>query len=376
MINIKKVFIYLVLTSLLVISSCSNNEDRFISGTFDYTENPVFQKIHVIKGVRTKSDSSLFRRLQVSMIMNNNRLFVSARKKMNDPQYFLESYEFDRSEKEPRLKFEKEYGMKLDSTYDFFMPFLYKSWVDSTQINIVDADCGEIYTISKSGIVNKLSDKTISYKAKVPHEMSRYSSYVYPAGKEHQWLFIGRQPNKGISIYKTINYPDSIVVNEVSSLNLDPDIDFWGAYLGCFAYNPLKKIGVYAYNYYPQLEFTDMTNGKHKIIKLRGEGYDSKTRYIADGLDMNIVYYRSISVTEKYIYLLYLGRKWEDAKNVNEQRNGYVYIMQYDWNGNPIKVIKTDHFGETFCVSDDNSFMLLYSSEKDNPVYMFELMQN
>ena len=51
----------------------------------------------------------------------------------------------------------------------------------------------------------------------------------------------------------------------------------------------------------------------------------------------------------------------------------YTYIVKFDWYGTPLKVMKTDKLGFSFCVSDDDSFMLLYSTDKNSPVYWYDI---
>ena len=357
---------------IVTVASCSfNAKDKFIPGTYDYTGKNPFRKVQQLKGKRVETDSTLLGLKTIdNMVMCKDLLFLSANKNDGDPQYFLQSYGFYFSSMEPKLRFDKEYGMTPNNSYVFFMPHPYKSWSDSVKVNIIDADGGDIYAVLNNGVLNKLPDKTISYNAKVPHVMSMITRYVYPAGKNRQWYFVGRQPKKGQSVYKATNYPDSIVVNEVLNLNLDSEIDFWGAYLGHFAFNPSKQIGVYAYNYYPQVTFINMTNGELRTIVLQGRGFDPETMYVADGLDRNIIYYRDISITQNYVYLLFLGQKWQDMEKEKEKE--HALIMQYDWNGNLVKVFKTDRRGLSFCVSDDDRFMLLHSLEKGKNIYMFE----
>ena len=375
--KIKVIQIICITITIVFALSCSTSKDKFIPGEFDYTKNDVIRKIHVLKGQKVEIDSSLLNIAEndIEMIINKERLFVKQPLRKLGMESVVKSFTIETQNEKTRLIFEKDYGrIEDESYYAYYLPQLLKSWDDTAQINILDTDIGNIYTILNNCDFRKLPDKTISTKAKVPHAMRLWTHYAYPSGNKNEWFFIGTQPQKEKSIYKSVNYPDSVVVSEVFHLNLDAEIDSWIAYLGNFAFNPQKQIGVYGYTYYPQIRFFNMATGDTKIISLQGKSYDPETRFIGDGLDLNSHYYRNISITEEYVYFLFLGgRNWENIKEDNKNENYFVYIMKFDWYGNPIKVMKTDQFGYSFCVSDDDSFMLLYSFDKKSPVYLYNL---
>jgi hypothetical protein len=329
--------------------------------------------VHVLKGNKVETDSSLLNRRDVGMIMNNNRLFVKYSKGTGGLQWFVQSYAFDSTNSTPRLVFEKEYGKRADGYYDFYLPYLYKSWNDTAQINIFDYESSQIYTVLNNGEVKKTDSRTMSLKATVPHDMplSLNTQYAYPMENDRAWIFTGRHSN-GRSIYKAVNTPDSLVISEVLSLNVDEKVDFFGAYNGCFAYHPAKQMGVYAYSYYPRVKFVDITTGDTRTVLLQGNEYNPETEGIADGLDLNTMHYWDISITSEYVYALFFGRRWENV--TKKQNDAYAYIVQYDWLGNPLKVMKTDHYGLSFCVSSDNRFFFLYSMDEKN-IYLYNIPQ-
>lgn len=64
------------------------------------------------------------------------------------------------------------------------------------------------------------------------------------------------------------------------------------------------------------------------------------------------------TVTNKYIYLLYSGKKFT---NENAYKGNYIFI--YDWNMNPIKKIKLNNEVYEICISDDDKTLYSYNEE-------------
>ena len=56
----------------------------------------------------------------------------------------------------------------------------------------------------------------------------------------------------------------------------------------------------------------------------------------------------------------------------NKLKKKYIFVEQYDWNGNPIKRYKLDDWGY-FCVDENNSKIYLVSTVKPYSLIMYNL---
>ena len=110
-----------------------------------------------------------------------------------------------------------------------------------------------------------------------------------------------------------------------------------------------------------------------KTINYNLKEFDSKTLRLADGLDKNITYYWGIMGGKDFIYCAYSGRTPIDVAKEKQKGNTYIYIEQYDWNGNPIKKYKLkDFFGKVY-VDEERKTILGINPDYDDPFVEFQI---
>jgi len=177
---------------------------------------------------------------------------------------------------------------------------------------------------------------------------------------------------KGKAIFHLSIYPnDSTAVRQIQDISFSDDHTNWASYIGDFGVNANKKRLVYAYKYFKRLLFMDTETGKIRTLI-----FNKKEAETGEATEMlkpdNITHYWGISAQEKYVYLLYSGRTPIDVANEWKKHLTYIYVEQFDWNGNPIRKFKLDRWGY-FCVNEKETQLILASTTDDDPFFIYKL---
>ncbi len=176
----------------------------------------------------------------------------------------------------------------------------------------------------------------------------------------------------GKSIFRTYKNGDSIVTREVFNLALNPKRKSPFNYIGSFAVNAKKNRMVYGYKYFKILKFMDLDGKTVRTLNFERDTFDENSIYKINGLDKNVTHYWKIAAGKDYVYLLYSGRT--PHERVKEIRKGinFIYVEQYDWNGNPVKKYKLDEWGY-FTVNEKGEKIILTSFDYDEPFVEYQL---
>lgn len=253
----------------------------------------------------------------------------------------------------------------------YFNPYICIPGNDSILCYIEDE--GKIDRVNMEGKIEKTAERSYSWEHEFGGNLVGIINNFVDLGNK-EWLFAGKSKN-GQSIYITKNSGKKAVTEEVLPLDIEANRKDWQIYMGYFAARKDRKKAVYAYSYYHTIQFIDLDKKTMHRVNLGGKGFDYKTLYEADHHDLNAAYYRWCCPGEKYVYFLQQnGRLGNQMKKDNAKGNTYVYIEQFDWEGNPIQKIKLDKFGYFFCVDEKNS--KLYLVEKRNtgsPFYEYDI---
>lgn len=188
---------------------------------------------------------------------------------------------------------------------------------------------------------------------------------------ENDFLYVGNSPT-GKSIYRITQQGDSAVTKEVFSLALNPNRKSPFSYIGDFAVNPAKNRMAYAYKYFKIIKFMDLDAHAVRIVNFEREEFDENTLYKINGLDQNVTHYWGACAQDDYVYFLYSGRTPYDVVKERGKKNYYIYVEQYDWNGNPVNNFKLDQWGY-FTVDEKNKKIILASTNHDDPFFVYQL---
>jgi hypothetical protein len=193
----------------------------------------------------------------------------------------------------------------------------------------------------------------------------------------HDFIYV-ETTRTGKSIFRTVADDDSVDVKEVYNLGLDSKIKSGFSYIGDFVVNVRRNRMAYAYKYFKIIKFMDLDARTVRTVNFEKEQFDESSLRIADGLDNNVTHYWGACAGERYVYFMYSGRSpvaiHREMQRQKEKYKPYIYVEQYDWNGNPVCKYKLDHWGY-FTVDEPNSKLYLLSTHDDDPLFVFQLQE-
>ncbi len=177
----------------------------------------------------------------------------------------------------------------------------------------------------------------------------------------------------GKGIYHFLVKNDSIRNQLIYNLSFSAEHKNWAAYIGDFAANKEKGRMVFAYKYFKRLVFMD-SEGKTTRTLIFGKDKAKKGDELAIMSPENTTHYWGISPQNNYVYLLYSGRSPFEVTREWGKKNYYIYVEQYDWNGNPIHKYKLDNWGY-FTVDEQRKKIILASVNDAEPFFEYDLIQ-
>jgi hypothetical protein len=248
-----------------------------------------------------------------------------------------------------------------------FFPNLCRNTEPDILATVVNAINGKIFDVLPDGTLR-------ASHINIPKsEGSTRANYAgeYPALMTKSLLYFAANSPTGKSVF-TVSGTDSIQVNEIQNLALDPRRRGWANYIGDFTINMEQTRMVYAYKYFKIVKFFDLEHNTVRTLNFEREEFDESSTYRADGLDNNVTHYWGICAGEKYVYMLYSGRTPGQVWADNRKENFYIYVEKYDWNGQPIAKYKLDQWGY-FTVDEKNNILYLVSTNDDDPFFKYQL---
>ncbi|MDR2385790.1 MAG: TolB-like 6-bladed beta-propeller domain-containing protein [Tannerella sp.] len=271
----------------------------------------------------------------------------------------------------PNGKFVKygkaSYGQGPD---EFVYPNIVPAADTSLLCYIFESTNQKLYQYHKSGDV-------IPY----PFSLSPLKKKQFASDKQlvnlnpRDFIYVETSPT-GKSIFRTTAAGDSVNVKEVYNLGLDPKMKSGFSYIGDFVVNAKQNRMAYAYKYFKIIKFMDLDAQTVRTINFEKEQFDESSLRIADGLDNNVTHYWGACAGEHYVYFMYSGRSpvalYQEQRRLKDKYNYYIYMEQYDWNGNPVRKYKLDHWGY-FTVDEPHNKLYLLSTHDDDPLFVFQL---
>ncbi len=142
---------------------------------------------------------------------------------------------------------------------------------------------------------------------------------------------------------------------------------------GTLAASGRKQRVVYAYKYYKRILFMDLAGEERRTVYFRvpepAAGVSAAERFDKNN---EVVHYWKKAEGDDFVYFSYSGRTPIHVFNENKIDKGYIYIEQFDWNGNPVRKFRLDHWGH-FCIDEKNDKLYLISSTEDEPFVEYDL---
>jgi len=264
----------------------------------------------------------------------------------------------------PDFKFIKSLGIFGRGPGEFQSPHLVKAPDNNALCYIFESSGNKLYSLNRNLEISKLDFKLPESKREMFSDKQMFSI------SDSSFAYV-ESADKGKAIFQMDILKDSISSRQIHNLSFSGKYNNWASYIGDFGVNPKYGRMVFAYKYFRRLIFFDMNTEKSRILTFKSENVKA-----GDPLEIlnpsNITHYWGISAQKKYVYFLYSGRTPVDVHNELQKNSGYIYVEQYDWNGNPIHKYKLDHWGY-FCVNEAEDTIYLASTTDEQPFYSYTL---
>jgi hypothetical protein len=322
-------------------------------GNISYKNKNPFGATIELTGTQLVDDSVIWKVRESKMIIKNNHLIISNRQEYPFMLFGLPDGQFLRYGKGKMGQGPDEYNFPV------FVPT-----TDTTLLcYIYESTNRKMYRFLPTGDIVYYPfefDKTLKIND---------NQFVNIAPDDFMYVKIS---DTGKSIFRTTGIGDSVITRKIYDLGLNPRRKGFANYIGDFVVNPKQNRMAYAYKYFKVIKFMDLEAQTVRTIDFEREQFDDGTNYIADGLDSNVTHYWGASAGEDYVYFLYSGRKPADVWRDNNKKEYYIFVEQYDWNGNPVHTYKLDRWGY-FCVDESNKQIYLASTNDDDPIFVFTI---
>lgn len=340
------------------VSEDVETEDKLIDlkeeELFLKNKNPFGETINLI-GEQILGDTAIYKPQEARMFVHNNLLIM---KNYANPPFRLF--------KLPQLMQIKELGTLGEGPEEFRDPKFIPTSDPSFLCYLMNGNSLKISKMENDGSY-KLCDYQPFIEAKL--NKGTFLDAVHIGGNEFYYV---DQSKTGKSIFRINKENDSIQINEVFNLALNPKLKSPFAYIGEFAINAKKDRMAYAYKYFKILKFMDLKANAVKTINFEKETFEENTLYRLNGLDANVTHYWDVCARNKYVYFLYSGRTPYDVTKEHQKKNFYIFVEQYDWNGNPIRKFKLDQWGK-ITINEEETELYLVSYLYDEPLFRYQL---
>lgn len=290
----------------------------------------------------------------------DNKVYLTYESKGEYGQRHIKQYTYNQSTQ--TLNFDKELFKKDDGYYQLFAPSLFDDGEEG--LYVYDRDMPSVYSVSSNGVANSTGKHLITTSAKTPYSLVQEARQAFYKSTD-EYLFIGREPFGGEqALFLSLNYADSIIINEVCKIAYNKDNPSWMINFGKATYNPHKQIVAYTYQLYPIIQLINVNNAKEEsFVKLEDvESFNIKIEG-ADIWEQNPVQFKDITSNEKYIYALFWGKTFTAVNNDRQLDKGMSKITKYDWEGNVIATYTINRYLENIGVSNENSCIIGYDGK-------------
>ncbi len=293
----------------------------------------------------------IFKVIETEMLVKDSLLIV---KNINEDYLFMVF-------SLPDFRYVKSFGRRGNGPGEFISPSIVKTSDTEIIFFIYDYN-GKLYYINKKF---EVIDSEITFNT----QRQLYGANKIYATSSDEFYYVGVAPIAKV-IYK-YSTTDSVAETSIKPLSIKGFIG-WGGYIGDFGVNYKKERMVFAYKYFKKIIFTDLTGQKERVLNFNTSLKIDKKDTRSMLAPSNITHYWGMSAQKDYLYVLYSGRTPIDVTEELKKSSGYIYVEQFDWNGNPICKFKLDHWGY-FCVNEEENTIYLASITDEHPFISYKL---
>lgn len=345
--------IYIITLLSLFIGSCKHEIDYadFTNAEYIVSDN-IFKETINLSGIQAK-DSVKININKPEVFLKDSILVVLNRRDNSTVHLF----------KVPGFKYLGSFGRKGRGPMEFLYPSIIPLSGDNIICGIFDNATGKIYQITKSLTMQRIKSGSLE---DTPIYSSRQMIYL------HMNNLVYIQSSDKNRLISSTNTNDN-TEKDLYNLALEPKLNSYFTYLGIATANIEKDRMVYAYNYFKVLKFMTLDTKTVKTFNFNLPGFDISTLKVADGLDLNNLYYwGSIVAQDEYVYVEIINKTADQLQSDKENNIHTTVIEQYDWDGKPIRQIKLDKEGR-FVVDEKNEVIYLVSEYDNPPFFTYKL---
>ncbi len=319
------------------------------------SRNPFGEAVE-LSGKQITGDTAIFNVSEMTMNVKDD--YLVAKSRLRSGYFFML---FDRS----TLKLLKTFGRSGQGPDEFVFPELVPTYDPALLAYAFETTNQKLYSIDRKGQMQAFPFELSTGQTK------RYSDKQLVNLDENTFIYV-ETTSLGKGIFKVEQTNDSTYCREIYNLALNPKRKSGFTYIGDFAVNCEKNRMVYAYKYFKIVKFMDLNAETVRIINFERDTFDETSPYKMDGLDANVTHYWGACAQPEYVYLLYSGRTPYEVTKENNKQNYYIFVEQYDWNGNPVRKFKLDQWGY-FTVDESRKELILASTNDDEPFFVYRL---
>lgn len=362
---------FYLIALFLVFGACQNNKKNTVqSGTEDTTrvvpktlpaliggefeiEESAFGEVQELNGL-SKPVNEIFRVSESQLIASDSLLIIKNRSE----QHLFMAYSL------PDFQLIKTFGKLGKGPGEFQFPRIVNDESGKNLCFVHELANDKLFALSRE---LELKDMPVPLK-----ETSKMISDKQLHGISSNAFLYVESVKQGKAIFKMEVTDDTTQVDLLKNLAFSEDHKNWAAYIGDFGANAKIMRAVYAYKYFKRLIFLDLESGESRSIYFKEKNDantgDAKTMMAPDRL----THYWGMSANDNYVYVLYSGRTPIDVTKELQKSSGYIFVEQYDWNGNPIRKFKLDNWGY-FCVNKPENKIYLVSTSDVHPFVEYQL---
>ena len=294
------------------------------AGEVEYKDD-AFREIVEIEGHNLVADSFVFMPTNSKVLVKGKYMIMRVEVYTRDLHPFIIF-------KYPEMTYVTEIGQYGNGPDEFLLGDIIPTDDPKYLCYLMETTREKLYKLNRKGQIEPYS---FSFSTSPEYRpFGSLKEYIHNVGEDD---FIYSDKSKsGRSIYRSYAKGDSVIREELCSLQADPKVRNPFAYMGYMAINTKKNRIAYAYRYYKKLKFMTLNADTIKDINYNLKEFDIETLNIANGLDRNATHYCYITGGENYVYVVHSGRVPSDMT----ADWSYISVEQYDWNGNPIRKYK------------------------------------
>lgn len=264
----------------------------------------------------------------------------------------------------PDFKFIKYLGITGRGPGEYQSPRLVKTDDNNFICYIYEEGNENIYSIDKNLTITKTNIKLQASNKR------HFGDKQIHSFSEDEFMYV-ESIKRAKAIFHTKIQKDTIDTQQIKKLNFNKSHRNWAAYIGDFGVSKEHNRMVYAYKKFKRLMFMDLNGKKTRVLNFNRK--DAKHGNIKNMLAAdNVTHYWGMSAQKNYVYVLYSGRTPIQVTRENDKSSGYIYVEQFDWNGNPIRKFKLDHWGY-FTVNEQGNTIYLASAIEEQPFLKFAI---